>query len=62
MYKVKKKYCFQEKQKKVAEDIGISEEHLSRIMNGYPCPKTTAYCITIKLDKEARIEDFFNKI
>lgn len=47
-------------QKKAAEDIGITPETLSRILNGrLGTIKTTAYCIVKHYDKNAEILDYF---
>lgn len=47
-------------QKKVAEEIGIHEQTLSKILNGRQgTQKTTAYCITKIFNSEAEIQDYF---
>ena len=49
-------------QKESSEEIGISEETFSRILNRKrKCSKVTAYAITKFFDKEADIEDYFEK-
>lgn len=49
-------------QKEAAEDIGITPETLSRILNAkVGTTKTTAYCITKYYDKDAEILDYFIK-
>lgn len=43
-----------------AEEIGIAQETLSRILNGrVGTTKVMAYCITKHYDKDAEIEDYF---
>ena len=68
-------YCFKEienvdrmfqnrnlTQKEASEEIGISEETFSRILNRKrECSKVTAYAITKFFDSEAGIEDYFEK-
>lgn len=52
-----------EKQKKIAEQIGITEQTLSKVLNRkMPCSKMIAYCIVKINDKEKEIEDFFERI
>lgn len=47
----------------VADRVGITIPYLSSIMNNrYACSKTTAYAITKAFDKDAEIEDYFNKV
>lgn len=47
-------------QKKAAEEIGIREETLCRILSGkLGTTKTTAYCIVKHYDKNAEILDYF---
>lgn len=42
--------------------IGITREYLTHVMNRkMPCSKIVAFCITKYLDKEAEIEDYFEK-
>jgi len=49
-----------ENQKKTAEEIGIHEQTLSKILNGRQgTQKTTAYCITKAFNKDAEIKDYF---
>lgn len=49
-------------QKESSEEIGISEETFSRILNRKrKCSKVTAYAITKFFDKESDIEDYFEK-
>lgn len=49
-------------QKEASEEIGISEETFSRILNRKrKCSKVTAYAITKFFDSEANIEDYFEK-
>lgn len=44
----------------LAEQIGISEVHLSKILNGvYGCKKTTAYCIVKWCNANKEIADYF---
>ena len=52
-----------EKQKKIAEQIGITEQTLSKVLNRkMPCSKMIAYCIVKINDKEKEIEDFFERV
>ena len=52
-----------EKQKKIAEKIGITEQTLSEVLNRkMPCSKMIAYCIVKINDKEKEIEDFFERV
>lgn len=52
-----------EKQKKIAEKIGITEQTLSKVLNRkMPCSKMIAYCIVKINDKEKEIEDFFERV
>lgn len=45
----------------LAKEIGISEVHLTNILNGKnTCKKTTAYCIVKFNHNDKEIEDFFN--
>lgn len=47
-------------QKKASQDIGITEETLSRILCGKKgTRKTTAYCIVKYFNKDAEINDYF---
>lgn len=47
-------------QRQTAEEIGITPETLSRILNGrLGTTKTTAYCIVKYYDKDAEILDYF---
>lgn len=47
-------------QKKIAKEIGIHEQTLSKILNGRQgTQKTTAYCITKAFNKDAEIQDYF---
>jgi len=47
-------------QRKSAEEIGIAQETLSRILSGKQgCSKLMAYCITKHYDNEAEIKDYF---
>lgn len=49
-------------QKESSQEIGIAEETFSRILNRKrKCSKVTAYAITKFFDKEAEIEDYFDK-
>lgn len=50
-------------QKKAAEEIGVSQKTLSRILNAkQTTKKTTAYCITKLFNKDGEILDYFKKI
>lgn len=47
---------------KIAQQIGLSKEHLSRILNGKDSTKyTTAYCIVKLYDSNKEVLDFFDK-
>ena len=63
MYKIKKKIDFKRNQYKIAEQLGIAPESLSRILNGRAnTKKLTAYCIVKLYDNEANLEDYFEKV
>lgn len=48
--------------RELAKIVGISECTLSRIINNrQTTSKTTAYCITKAISKDAEIEEFFIK-
>ena len=47
---------------KIAEKIGLSKEHLSRILNGKEATRyVTAYCIVKLYDSKKEVKDFFSK-
>ena len=47
----------------LAEEIGVSIYHLSKIINGkLNCKKPLAYCITKTVDQEKEINDYFIEI
>lgn len=47
---------------KACVEIGITRPYLSFILNKkMGCHKTTAFCITKYLDKNAEIDDFFER-
>ena len=51
------------KQIKMAKEIGISNTHLSLMLNhNKECSKPVAYCITKYVNEDAEIEDFFKRI
>lgn len=50
------------KKNEVAKYLGVSEVTLSKTINGKPCSKLVAYCITKFLNSEAKIEDYFERI
>lgn len=61
MYYIKNKIKFKS-QVKAAEEIGIAKETLSRILNRkVGTTKMTANCIVKCFDKEAKIEEYFEK-
>lgn len=63
MYRIKRKIDFKRNQYKIAEELGIAPESLSRILNGRAnTKKLTAYCIVKLYDKNAEITDFFEKV
>ena len=50
-------------QRRMAKNIGITEQTLSKILNRkMACSKMTAYCITKLNDSEAEIEDYFERV
>ena len=54
---------FSTTQKKMAEDIGISEGYFSKILNSKrKCSKILAYAITKRLDANKEISDFFERV
>mgnify|MGYP003316687726 CR=1 FL=1 len=60
MYKAIKEKFNSIKQKDIAKRVGITEETLSRIINGKQATqKTTAYCIVKAIDSNAEIEEYF---
>lgn len=60
MYKAIKEKFNSIKQKDIAIRVGITEETLSRIINGKQATKkTTAYCIAKAIDNNAEIEEYF---
>lgn len=60
MYKAIKEKFNSIKQKDIARRVGITEETLSRIINGKQATKkTTAYCIAKAIDSNAEIEEYF---
>lgn len=60
MYKAIKEKFNSIKQKDIARRVGITEETLSRIINGKQATKkTTAYCIAKAIDNNAKIEEYF---
>ena len=60
MYKAIKEKFNSIKQKDIAKQVGITEETLSRIINGKQATKkTTAYCIAKAIDSNAEIEEYF---
>ena len=64
MFKLKEDITiiFSRTQKEIANEIGITEETLSRILNRKQgCSKIIAYCIVNLLDNNKNIEDYFNR-
>ena len=50
-------------QRRMAKNIGITEQTLSKILNRkMACSKMIAYCITKLNDSEAEIEDYFERV
>lgn len=50
------------KNSKIAEQVGLTKEHLSRILNGKePTKYATAYCIVKLYDNNKEVLDFFDK-
>lgn len=63
MYKFKEGVDFKTKQVTASEVIGIAQPTLSNILNRkVACRKVVAFCITKYLDKNAEIEDYFEKV
>lgn len=65
MYIFKKqfKYLFKLRQCKAAKQIGLENATMSNILNQkVACRKVVAYCITKYLDKDAEIEDYFERV
>lgn len=64
MYVLKEiKNYYIENQKSAAEEIGIAEGTLSRILNKkQECSKIMAYSITKYINPNKEIEDFFERI
>lgn len=63
MYKLKKEIKFEGTQKKIAEEIGISEAYFSKILNRKKkCSKLVAYCITKRIDNDKEILDYFERV
>ena len=51
------------KQVDACKEIGLTQANLSLILNRkYACRKVTAFCITKYIDKDAEIEDYFEKV
>ena len=49
--------------KQMADIIGIRPETLRRVINGtQDCSKLVAYCITMFLSKDAKVEDYFERV
>lgn len=47
----------------LAKEVGISPAYVSLILNcKKSCPKRTAFCITKVINKDAEIENFFERI
>ena len=56
---LKEKY----KQEYFAKEIGISGTYMSLIFNRKKtCPKRIAFCITKIMNKDAEIEDYFERV
>lgn len=62
-YKIKEKVYLRFKgNKKIADEIGITREALSRILNGkQKTKKAVAYLIVKLYDSEAEIDDYFER-
>lgn len=43
----------------MAKVVGLNADNLRKVINGKPCSKLVAYCITKFLDSEAEITDYF---
>ena len=47
----------------MAKEIGLHPDTIRKVTNGIQlCSKLVAYCITKFIDKDAEIEDFFEKV
>ena len=63
MWKLKDSNLFRiYKKNEVARYLGLSEVTISNVINGKPCSKLVAYCMTKFLNNEAEIEDYFEKV
>lgn len=63
MYIFKNNLQVKVNQTKASKVIGITQPTLSNILNGkVACRKVTAFCITKYLDKDAEIENYFEKV
>lgn len=63
MYEFKKNLDIKINKTKASKEIGISRPHLSNVLNSkLKCTKILAFCITKYLNKNAEINDFFNRI
>ena len=43
----------------MAKVVGLNADTLRKVINGKPCSKLVAYCITKFLNSEAEIKDYF---
>ena len=56
-------FGFASTQKKMAEDIGVSESYFSKILNQKrKCSKVLAYAITKRINENKEIANFFERI
>ena len=63
MYMFKENTNAKIKQVVACKVIGITQTNLSLILNRkMACRKVTAFCITKYIDKDAEIEDYFDKV
>lgn len=64
MYKIKDEIILPiHNQKKFAEEIGVTPESLSRILNKRQnCSKTLAYAITKNFDNNFELNDIFERV
>ena len=47
----------------IAKEVGISPSYVSLILDGKKsCAKRTAFCFTKVIDKDAEIDDYFERI
>lgn len=55
---LKNRYTYDE----IAEKAHLNRNYLNMIFNGSPCKFTTAFTLVKQRDKNAKLEDYFEKI